>query len=52
MQKSLASKGFVLGIIVLFVGASVVPSITGYDRDVERRDRQPERSRAFFAVGA
>ena len=29
MQKSLVRKGLVLGIIVLFVGASVVPSITG-----------------------
>jgi len=29
MQKSLARKGLVLGIIVLFVGASVIPSIGG-----------------------
>jgi hypothetical protein len=29
MQKSLVREGLVFGIIVLFVGASVVPSISG-----------------------
>ena len=38
MRKSLVRKGLVLGIIVLFVGASVIPSITGYDKDVENTD--------------
>ena len=28
-------KGLVIGIIILFIGASVVPCITGYDKDVE-----------------
>ena len=29
MQKRLIRKGLVLGIILLFVGASVIPSISG-----------------------
>jgi|GEM_PF-2423013 len=37
-KNRLLKKGLVLGIIVLFVGASVVPSIAGYDKDVENTD--------------
>ena len=33
MQKSLVRKGMVLGIIVLFVGASIIPIISGDDID-------------------
>jgi len=33
MQKSLVRKGLVLGIIVLFIGASVVPSIVGEENE-------------------
>lgn len=33
MQKSLARKGLILGIIILFIGASVVPSISGSVKD-------------------
>ena len=29
MQKNMRRKGFVLGIIILFVGVSVIPSISG-----------------------
>ena len=38
MQKSLVRKGLVVGIIVLFVGASVIPSISGYDKNIENTD--------------
>ena len=38
MQNWLIRKGLVLGIVVLFVGAGVAPSITGYDKDVEKND--------------
>jgi len=38
MKKDISKKGLVLGIIVLFLGASVVPSITGHDEDVEKID--------------
>ena len=34
MQKSLVSKGLVIGIIILFVGAGVVPTISGTDRAI------------------
>jgi hypothetical protein len=33
MQKSLVRKGLVLGIIILFVGASIIPIISGDDID-------------------
>ena len=33
MQKSLVRKGLILGIIILFIGASVVPSISGSIKD-------------------
>jgi len=36
MHKSLWKKGPVIGIIMLFIGASVVPSIASYDKDVEK----------------
>jgi hypothetical protein len=38
MTTGLYKKGMVLGIIVLFVGASIVPSIAGYNKDVEKID--------------
>jgi len=38
MKKSILKKGLIIGIVVLFVGASVVPSITGYDEDIEKID--------------
>ena len=34
MHKDLVRKGLVVGIIVLFVGAGVIPSITGYEKDI------------------
>jgi len=34
MQKGMFKKGLVLAIIVCFVGASIVPCIAGYDKDV------------------
>jgi len=38
MNNNMWEKGLVLGIIMLFVGASIIPSITGYDKDVENTD--------------
>jgi hypothetical protein len=38
MTTGLYKKGLVLGIICLFFGASIVPSIAGYDKDVEKND--------------
>jgi len=38
MTTGLYKKGMVLGIIVLFFGASIVPSIAGYDKDLEKND--------------
>ena len=35
MQKSLVRKGLVLGIIVLFVGAGVVPGVSIQDKDMD-----------------
>ena len=35
MKKILFRKSLVIGIIVLFVGASLVPSISGNDGEVE-----------------
>ena len=42
MQKSLFRKGLVLGIIVLFVGASVVPSITANIIDDENINNEKQ----------
>jgi len=38
MTTGLYKKGLVLGIICLFFGASIVPSIACYDKDVEKID--------------
>ena len=35
MQKSLVRKGLVLGIIVLFIGVSVVPGVSIKDKDMD-----------------
>ena len=41
MQNSLVRKGLVLGIIILFVGAGVFPSISGNTKNMnEPRSRQ------------
>ena len=37
-KKVVFRKGLVIGIILLFIGASVVPCISGYDKDIEKTD--------------
>ncbi|GAG84853.1 unnamed protein product, partial [marine sediment metagenome] len=37
-RNSLVKKGLVVGIILLFVGAYNISSITDYDKDVENTD--------------
>ena len=42
MQKSLVKKGLVIGIMVLFVGSSVVPSITANIIDDENINNEKQ----------
>jgi hypothetical protein len=48
MQTSLVRKGLVIGIIVLFVGVGVVPSISG--NIVEKKARMKEASEAYEPI--
>ena len=47
MRKDILSKTLVMGVIVLFVGVSVCPSISGYDEDFERKDYQLNENLIF-----
>ena len=61
MQKSMVRKGLVLGIMILFLGGSVLPSISGdlskekgvdyLGVDVESSVSNIEKSRGTFYVG-
>jgi len=47
MNNNMLNKALVMGIVVLFVGVSVCPSISGYDEDFKRKDNQLNKNLIF-----